>query len=454
MDIRLRSWGGVAGLLVLLGGCNGVVNNDDLVLALTDRISVAVGNVQADNDSKNARISGDGRFVVFQSKATNLALPAPTNGKYNVYVLDRSDGSVVRVSVAFAGGDPDFDCVNPVVTDNGRYVAFETQSTNLINGGDGNGFVDVYVWDRQGAVISVVSGDSATNAPVGGSSPSITPDGTLVAFESAAPAQLIDPAAPVDGGGLTDIFVRDVVAGTTVAVTINGAATGMGNGASVRASISEIGVNGPGGYFVAFESAAKDLDGANPPGPRVNIFRRAMPGGAALRLSLNSVGGAADLDSNFASISRNGLFVAFASDATNLVVPDVNGQTDIFVRDVLGASTTLVSVHSSGTQGAGASLSPRISADGAFVAFQSSAPNLVDDDTNLADDIFLHQVATGSTIRVSVKSYGDQTPALSITEMGDLSGDGKWVVFNSNAGNLVSGDSNGVHDVFIRGKLR
>ena len=168
------------------------------------------------------------------------------------------------------------------------------------------------------------------------------------------------------------------------------------------------------------------------------------------RLSVDSNGAQVFAASSSPSISADARYVAFQSDATNLVLGDSNGVTDVFVRDRLNGTTTRVSLASSGTQGNGASSYPVISADGRFVTFRSAATNLVTGDTNAADDVFVRDLLTGTTERVSVDSSGVQGNGAS-GHFGDaLSSDGRFVAFRSAATNLVAGDTNAALDVFVR----
>jgi Tol biopolymer transport system component len=146
-------------------------------------------------------------------------------------------------------------------------------------------------------------------------------------------------------------------------------------------------------------------------------------------------------------ISGDGRYVAFMSRATNLVSGDTNGADDVFVHDLQTGQTERVSVSSTAAQGLGSSSSPNISSDGRYVVFSSSAINLVSGDTNLAPDVFVRDRQIGVTTLVSVASDGTQGSDGS--SVPDISADGRWVVFFSAAGNLVSGDSNSGLDVFV-----
>jgi Tol biopolymer transport system component len=147
--------------------------------------------------------------------------------------------------------------------------------------------------------------------------------------------------------------------------------------------------------------------------------------------------------------------VAFISGASNLVIGDTNGNYDIFVRDLLGGTTTRVSVDSIGAQANGDSGYPVISSDGRYVAFTSGASNLVAGDTNSTYDIFgtydifVRDTVGGTTTRVSVDSIGAQANGDSLYPA--ISSDGRYVAFTSGASNLVAGDTNSNSDVFVRG---
>jgi Tol biopolymer transport system component len=169
---------------------------------------------------------------------------------------------------------------------------------------------------------------------------------------------------------------------------------------------------------------------------------------AVTRLSTAPGGVEANGASGQPAISADGRFVAFASSASNLVSGDTNGHPDIFVRELSTGSMTRVSVGPGGAQSNGISLDPVLSADGRFVAFSSSATNLVASDTNATQDIFVHDRQTGATSRVSVSSAGAQGNSLSRTP--DISADGRLVVFRSDASNLVAGDTNETSDIFVR----
>jgi len=182
-----------------------------------------------------------------------------------------------------------------------------------------------------------------------------------------------------------------------------------------------------------------------------DVFVHDSVTGVTTRVSVDSSGNQGDSDSGGSSISSDGRYVAFNSYASNLVAGDTNGMPDVFVHDTVTGETTRVSVDSSGNQGNGHSYSPSISSDGRYVAFDSEATNLVAGDTNGWYDIFVHDTMTGETIRVSVGSSGNQGNYISFSP--SISSDGRFVAFQSLATNLVAGDTNGVWDVFVHGTV-
>jgi Tol biopolymer transport system component len=176
--------------------------------------------------------------------------------------------------------------------------------------------------------------------------------------------------------------------------------------------------------------------------------RHAVRTEATQRVSISSAGVEGNQDSFGVAVSTGGSFVAFSSRATNLVLGDTNGAMDVFVRDVAAGTTERVSISSGGVQGNGDSFEPRISSDGRFVSFASRAFNLVGEDHNGQADVFVHDRATGETVLVSANRYGTQGNGASLDP--DLSADGRFVAFESAATNLVKNDANGQDDIFVK----
>ncbi len=174
------------------------------------------------------------------------------------------------------------------------------------------------------------------------------------------------------------------------------------------------------------------------------------------RVSLSSSEAQANGGSSYPAVSADGRYVAFASTAGNLVTGDSNGYEDVFVRDRLAGQTERLSVSSSEVQANGASTSPAMSADGRYVAFAAHASNLVSGDDNGCVDVFVRDRQTGQTERVSVKSGGLQVRyplLLCFSEFPSLSADGRYVAFQSAAADLVPDDTNNTLDVFVHDRV-
>ncbi len=249
--------------------------------------------------------------------------------------------------------------------------------------------------------------------------------------------------------------VRLVKAGALLIAVLTGAATGQ---VTSRVSIDSSGGQGnDGSYscrvsadarFVAFVSDASDLVGGDTNGDR-DVFLHDRQSGTTERVSVDSSGAQANGHSGLLlSISADGRYVAFESSATNLVAGDSNGRWDVFVHDRQDGMTERVSTSSSGVQGQDHSHYPSISADGRYVSFSSWSSNLVLGDFNGRVDVFVHDCRSGTTERVSVNSSGIQANGHSINPW--ISADGQYVGFESHATNLVGGDTNDAADVFVR----
>ncbi len=268
--------------------------------------------------------------------------------------------------------------------------------------------------------------------------PSISADGRHVAFVSAA-----TNLASGDMNGFNDVFVRDIDGITTTLVSVDSSGA-QGNGASSEPSISAD------GRYVAFKSDAANLVGGDTNGLS-DIFVRDLNLNTTTRISVDSSGAQGNNASDKPFISADGRYVTFRSFATNLVGGDTNVGPDVFVRDLTLNTTTRVSVDSSGAQGNGGSDTPSISTDGRYVTFRSVATNLVGGDTNGQADIFVRDTVGNKTTRASVASDGTQGNAGS--SCASISADGRYVVFYTDSTNLVSGDTNGANDVFLRDRI-
>jgi len=344
-----------------------------------------------------------------------------------------------RASVNSAGVQANEDSFNASISADDRCVAFASRSDNLA-AGDTNTSFDIFVRDLLSGTTELISVDSA-GAQANGFSywTSISADGRFVAFVSEA-TNLV----AVDTNGVRDVFVRDRQSGTTERVNVDSAGT-QGNGSCHYPSLSAD------GRYVAFSGYAGNLVPGDTNGA-ADVFVRDRQSGTTERVSVTSAGIQANGSSGEYALwmSADGRYVAFNSDASNLVAGDTNGARDVFVHDRQSGTTERVSVDSAGAEGNGFSGSNGVSitADGRYVVFDSSASNLVSGDTNVARDIFVRDRQTGTTERASVDSAGTQGNYHS--GWPSISADGRYVAFDSYASNLVLGDTNSARDVFVR----
>lgn len=389
---------------------------------------------QPNGVSHSATVSADGRYVAFTSRATNL-IPNDLNGvSQDVFLKDRQTGAVTLISRDSAGVQSTWDSFAPIISADGRYIAFECWGALHPLAQVGQAPSNVYVHEVQTGVTDLVNvGMNGTIANGAAVHPSISADGRYVAFASSA-SNLIPNDA---NGSLQDVFLRDMVMGTTVRVS-EASLGGSANSWSVVPSVSAD------GNYVSFMSEASDLV-PNDVNAKRDVFRWERATGIIERASVATTGGEANApccSSYLGSISGDGRYVTFSSSATTLVPGDTNGVEDVFLRDILAGVTTRVTPNSSNS----ASGWPVISADGRFVAYESLATNLVPVGTTVSD-VYQYDTVTKAVRRVSQVSEtvgGDDD-----SNVPAISADGRWVAFQSRATNLVAFDINGVPDVFL-----
>jgi Tol biopolymer transport system component len=414
-----------------------------------------------------------------------------------VHVPASAQDATTRVSVATTGIQGAADSYAPAISADGRYVAFVSASTNLV-ANDTNNLIDIFLHDRwTGAIERVNVGPGGVQATAGGhsASPFVSADGRFVAFTSAA-TNLV----PGDTNGVVDVFLRDRQTATTTRVSVatgGTEASGPSNGGSGVGPLVSAD-----GRFVVFRSSATNLVAGDTNGAD-DVFLHDRQGGTTVRLSVTSGGAQANGPSYPSSITPDGRYVVFVSNATNLVPADTSNDDDVYVRDVQTGTTTLVSVRTDGVKGNNFSREATISADGRYVAFLSLATNLGDVG---GGDIFIRdrQNSTTSSLNLFPSPAGQQAPdspllpvisesgrfvcytllaiqpkfyqsvvlydrqTLTKTEVDvtpngvpsqqpsgiaplcALNADGTVVAFSSGSSNLVTGDTNDKSDVFVR----
>jgi TolB protein len=367
----------------------------------TARVSVSSTGAQANGASYGdfgTTVSANGRFVAFESAGSNL-VRGDTNGLLDVFVRDLRTGATRRMSVGRGGAESNGGSYGPAISANGRFVVFDSDATNLV-AGDTNGFTDLFVRDRwKGTIRRVSMGPGDTEADGFSDGPAISGDGRFVAFRSDASNLVRD-----DTNGLPDVFVRDLWKRTTRGISVG---RQYFDGASSPPAISA------NGRFIAFDSDRSDVPGdAN---AALDVFVRDRWTGTTRLISVGRDGFALPYDSSAPAISADGRFVAFRSDAANLSgTIDAGHQVDILLRDRRAGLTTPVSVGTDATEPQGPSGGPSLSGNGRFVAWSSDATNLLPGDATGSEGVFLQDRWTGVTALVAARGNGgSDVPAIS-----------------------------------------
>jgi len=294
----------------------------DVKKGLTERMSVTSEGLGVAGQSTLADVNRNGKLVVFQSSASQL-VPGDTNNKKDIFLRDRKKGTTTRLSLASDGSQADEDCECPAISDSGRFVAFTTKAALVPE--DTNGYEDVYVIDVKKQVI--VRGSVATDgsqgdwtegslAPRSGPDISISSNGRFLAFHT-------DALNLAEGTVKPSIVLRDLKKQTTTLVSRHSDGT-AGNSSSFHPAIS------PEGRFVSYQSYATNLVDGDTEG-HVDIFVTDVKKGLTERVSVGPEGVAGNLNSAMSSLSARGKWVAFSSEASNLIEDDTNGSTDVFL---------------------------------------------------------------------------------------------------------------------------
>ncbi len=400
-------------------------------------IPMALSHCGSSNDEPakdagtDALVGDPGRDAATDGRApADAGFDARPDGDAGLDASPDAGPLTVRVSEPPSRVDADRETGDlPGISGDGRFVSFYSAATNLV-AGDTNGKADPFVYDRTTRAVTRILGLGDAEPNGNASVALLSADGRFVAFASSA-SNLVAG----DLNGKADVFLFDRTTNATV----------RASPAQANADSHPLSISGDGGRVVFFSSATNLVGGDTNGGPDVFVFDRTTSSTGLVSAAMN--GAPASGVSIDAAISGNGLFVAFGSAGSNIVANDTNGVTDVFVRDLAAETTTRVSVSSTGEQGNGASNVPFLSADARYVAYLSTATNLVADDTNGFSDIFVHDRATSKTKRINLGMGGTQANGPS--ENPKLSADGRFVVYRSNASNLVPGDLNGVADVFL-----
>ncbi len=405
----------------------------------TTRASVTTEGGQSDFHSGDPMVSANGRYVAFESDAQNLT-PGHTNGNSDIFVYDLKSGAITCASVSSSEVLALSDSYNAAISADGRYVVFESYASDLVPG-IRNGHPDIYMRDLvAGETTRVTVSVTGLNDDSRAEAPAISADGRYVAFSTYGENLIVD-----DDNGRRDIYVRDMQSSEITRVSVSS----TGEQADSHSSAPSISADG---RFVAFYSNATNLvpDDTN---FSDDIFVHDMESGETTRASVSSAGVQGNLDSHDAAISADGSCVAFSSWSSNLVPGDTDTNVDVFVRNLVSGYTTRVSVTPSGADGSNDAIEPSLSATGRYVAFSSNSTNLVAGDVNDRSDVFVRDMVNGVTALVSLSASGEQGTTTEWTDESNtpsISADGLTVAFQSLCDNLVANDTNGTRDIFVR----
>lgn len=409
----------------------------------TTLVSQRAGGGFPNDASAEPSISADGRYIAYASSASNIAGggAAATGTLPSVYVRDRQRGSTIRLPLppgSTAGGQ----ARDPSISADGSVVAFTYQPPQ--------GFTAigtlVIAWDRATGRSAVVSRTTGGNPADRSREPSVSATGRFVSFTSENPNMV------AGDGPNADIFRYDRQRRKTILVSVGF----NGNPTGATSAASSISANG---RLIAYASDGGDVITHTNTGSGMQVYVRDVEAARPEQISVVR-GDAPNGASGAPAISANGKVVAFESAASNLVADDGNSAPDVFRRDRDAGKTTLVSVTPDGHAGAGQSRLPAISADGRMVAFQSTADDLVSLGAAVADahlaasaptpqtEIYERDVVASDTVLVSVARNG--RPGGKVSLMATVGGNGRFVAFASLSDTLVARDRLGNADVFLR----
>lgn len=404
--------------------------------SLPERVSLGTALPGYLGDDAGLRFDADaqGRFVVFESARGDL-VPGDSNGVTDIFVADRMSGTVQRASVAGDGAQANAASSQPTISADGSRIAFRSAASNLV-AGDGNAATDVFVRDLDaGTTVRANLGAAGVEANAAAFNPRISHDGSRVAFQSAA-SNLVAG----DSNGVDDVFLHTLAGAATQRVSVSSAQV-QANGPSTQPTLSQD------GDLVAFRSSAGNLVAADANGSGGDVFVRRVSAGTTAIASVNdagTVGAAQTVSSALPGISGDGRFVAFVSDS-NYVAADVGGFSDVFRADLLGSPTIRISLADNEAplnSGVQAVSGDGISFDGSRILFATTAGNVVAGDGNLNVDLFLRDVGAAGTQRLSLRGDGSESP-FSVGDFASLSADGLVALFlGSIDGGFVPGGSN------------
>jgi dipeptidyl aminopeptidase/acylaminoacyl peptidase len=396
------------------------------------RVSVTADGSQPNGQSWDPQLSADGRYVTFNSYATNLG-PAVTSGVYNVYVRDTVANTTKALAVAADGTAGNRLSEFATISADGRYIAFSSESTNLPP--TPTSWVhnsQVYLYDQTtGELTRVSSPTNGREASRESLQPMISADGRFITYSSHA-SNLV----PGDTNNKQDIFLYDIATKTNTRISPNQA-----NGASFWPTIS------PDGRYIGYMSYATNLVPGDT-NANSDLFVYDREAGTTTRINVTSAGRqSSGVGLAIASFSADGRLITYHDSSPNLVPGDTNQENDAFLYDQNTRTTTRISTGPGGVQADGQSLVPRITGDGSQVVYWSNATNLVPGDTNGTYDTFLYDTRNRTTRIVSQAADGAQGNAQSASA--SITPDGKLIALDTDASNFAPDDTNGLSDIYL-----
>ncbi|MDQ8181181.1 cadherin-like beta sandwich domain-containing protein [Pelagicoccus sp. SDUM812005] len=399
---------------------------------------------EGSNDrSFNPSISADCRYIAFSSRATNL-VDNDTNNKEDVFVYDRANDTTKRVSISQSGVQGNFESSNPSISSNGRFVAFESEATNLVpndeNGNpDRSAGQDIFVYDLELDTIERVSlRSNGSESNQASQEATLSGDGRYVAFASGA-----NNLVPDFNFGEVNVYLVDREEDTIIGIPVPFEDI-LSNQASLNPVISSD------GKFVAFEfHVSRNIDQNNESYSYRDIYLFNRETKAVERVTGTISGVPADAaDSSNPSISGDGRYIAFDSELDELVFADTKGEPHVYVYDRETGVTQRVSKSINNIDDPFRNAThPSISQDGRYIAFQSNSSTLVENDTNGTTDIFVRDMLTGVIVRKSTPTSGIESNGESTAP--SISADGRCIVFQSKATNLADSDVSSSDDIYL-----
>ena len=401
-------------------------------------VSKNINGVAGSDISQNADIDSTGRYVAFESEATNLATVTTTFGRTHIYRKDTVTGEVRLVSSdESALLEASNDSSKPGISSNGRYVVFQSRATNLDTNISSNGISQIYLKDMDTESIALVSRNAflepANNGLDDVKNAKVSDDGTLIVFESGD-----SNLSAINSGGITQIYLKNM---NDESVTMISSSAGVaGNNTSANSDMSAD------GRYIVFESRASNLTASNGLNHIYFVDTNAATH-TVEQISLSSTGTEATADSNQPSVSDDGLMVVYDTDAI-LDAADTNGTTDIYLRYRPLLFTKLASANpNTGNSGNGASSNASINGNASYLVFESLASDLVIEGALGVKDIFVRDLSALPAItidRVNNSEFGTEASFDSYGPV--ISNDGRYVSFDSIEAYTMD-DTNTLRDV-------